>query len=116
MLQEDSFMLGRQVFGWLADKRSHRHDAHSRPRRLIQRRARPGCEALEDRCLLTGGLGSITEFPLPAAGSVPLVITPGPDGNLWFTEYRGGRIGRVSTSGAITEFNVPNASSLPACI
>ncbi len=38
------------------------------------------------------------------AGSTPMAITAGPDGNLWFTEQIGGRIGRVTTSGAITEF------------
>src|SRR5262249_50215099 len=95
---------------------SHRQDAYSTLRQRIQRRARPACEALEDRCLLTGGLGNITEFPLPVAGSVPLVITSGPDGNLWFTEYQAGRIARISTSGGITEFNLSNASSLPASI
>jgi hypothetical protein len=29
---------------------------------------------------------TITEFPLPSAGSNPNGITAGPDGNLWFTE------------------------------
>ena len=42
--------------------------------------------------------GSITEFPLPKADSEPLGIAPGPDGNLWFTEFRGNRIGRITTS------------------
>ena len=31
-------------------------------------------------------------------------ITVGADGNLWFTEGSGGKIGRITTSGVITEF------------
>jgi streptogramin lyase len=49
---------------------------------------------------------AITEYPLTAnPGSDPLGITPGPDGNLWFTD--GGTtkaIGRITPSGTITEF------------
>ena len=49
---------------------------------------------------------AITEFPLTVnPGSDPLGITPGPDGNLWFTD--GGTtkaIGRITPSGTITEF------------
>lgn len=32
-------------------------------------------------------------------------ITAGPDGNLWFTETSGNRIGRVTTAGVVTEFS-----------
>src|ERR1700687_3194584 len=45
--------------------------------------------------------GTITEFPIPTAHSSPTEITAGPDGNLWFTESIG-KIGRITTSGAIT--------------
>src|SRR5258707_787378 len=34
--------------------------------------------------------GQITLFPLPDANCSPKGITTGPDGNLWFIEYRGG--------------------------
>jgi streptogramin lyase len=38
--------------------------------------------------------------------SGPFDITAGPDGNLWFTEIdEGNRIGRITPSGAITEFS-----------
>jgi len=40
--------------------------------------------------------GSITEFPVPTADSGPWAITAGPDGNLWFTEYDGNKIGRIT--------------------
>jgi eukaryotic-like serine/threonine-protein kinase len=42
--------------------------------------------------------GTITEFPVPTASSSPSGITAGPDGNLWFTEYDGNKIGRITSS------------------
>ena len=50
-----------------------------------------------------------TEYPL-SAGSSPREITIGPDGNLWFTETGGNRIGRITPAGTITEFPVPSTS------
>ncbi len=35
------------------------------------------------------------------------------DGNLWFTEYFGNNIGKITPSGVITEFPIPTASSYP---
>jgi virginiamycin B lyase len=70
--------------------------------------------------------GVITEFALPTAGSGPLAIATGADGALWFTEvipaangdvsFTGNRIGRITTSGAISEFTLPNAASGPGFI
>ena len=48
--------------------------------------------------------GVFTAFHVPADGSAPLAITDGPDGALWFTEGDANKIGRITTSGAITEF------------
>jgi uncharacterized protein (TIGR03437 family) len=59
-----------------------------------------------------GGI-TITEFPVPTAYSQPVGITAGPDGNLWFTEFTGNKIGRITPSGTITEFPVPTVSSRP---
>jgi len=57
----------------------------------------------------------VTEFTIPTVDSYPLGITPGPDGNLWFTEEKTGKIGRITPSGEITEFVVPsNASAVSA--
>ncbi len=63
--------------------------------------------------------GVVTEFPLPAvpppAGSKPgtastpataTAIAAGPDGALWFAGIPG-EIGRISTTGVVTEFAVP---------
>ena len=38
---------------------------------------------------------NITEFAPPTASSSPRGITAGPDGNLWFAEYGGNKIGRL---------------------
>jgi sugar lactone lactonase YvrE len=43
-------------------------------------------------------------------------ITAGPDGNLWFTEQSGNRIGRITPHGAITEFANPTPASQPRAI
>lgn len=50
---------------------------------------------------------SITEHDLPTPDSEPLDIVIGPDGNGWFSEYRG-EIGRLTPAGVLTEFPVPS--------
>src|SRR5712691_9332341 len=57
-----------------------------------------------------------TEFPIPTAGSSPIAITAGPDGNLWFAEQEGNKIGRITPSGTITEFAIPTSPSSPIAI
>lgn len=44
---------------------------------------------------------TIREFPTPVDSS-PFAIAAGPDGSLWYTDI--GKIGRITTEGAITEF------------
>jgi virginiamycin B lyase len=53
------------------------------------------------------GAPHITEYPLPV-GAAPMVITAGPDGNVWFGEG-GGMIGRMAPDGSLMEFDT-NAS------
>jgi hypothetical protein len=54
---------------------------------------------------------AIDEFPLPKAGSSPGGITAGPDGNLWFTERGGSRLGRINPiTHASAEFPLPGAT------
>jgi streptogramin lyase len=48
--------------------------------------------------------GTVTKFDLPTANASPGAIVAGPDGNLWFLERAASKIGRISTSGAVTEF------------
>src|SRR6266567_1171871 len=58
--------------------------------------------------------GTITEFPIPTASTFPRGITAGPDGNLWFTEYSGNNIGRITPAGVVTgEFSIPTGYSRP---
>jgi virginiamycin B lyase len=61
---------------------------------------------------LSAGAVSIQEFPGVFAGTGPNVITLGPDGALWYTEFGSGKIGRISTAGVVTEFATP-ANSTP---
>jgi streptogramin lyase len=59
-----------------------------------------------------------TKEPAGSAQGEPLAITAGPDGNLWFTEigHVGSSIGRITTSGKITEFPLPSANTFPSSI
>jgi streptogramin lyase len=49
-------------------------------------------------------MGNLTEYAIPTSDGGPQGITVGPDGALWFTEQAVGQIGRITTSGAVTEF------------
>jgi streptogramin lyase len=53
--------------------------------------------------------GRFTEYPIPS-GSDPQYIASGPDGALWFTEYGTRKIGRITTSGTLTEYTQPPQS------
>ena len=71
--------------------------------------------------VLAAGVASgqtITEFSTGmTAGAYPYGITAGPDGNLWFTEFNGDRIGRITPAGVITEFSTGmTAGAQPAFI
>jgi virginiamycin B lyase len=57
---------------------------------------------------------TITEFPLPIANSGPSGIAPGPDGNVWFTENRGHRFGRITPAGKIDDFSTGSGISADA--
>ncbi len=60
--------------------------------------------------------GAIAEFSTPAAESEPAAIVSGPDGNLWFTEFKAEKIGRITPDGAITEFSIPTPVNRPDSI
>jgi virginiamycin B lyase len=66
--------------------------------------------------------GAVTEFELPRPNSGPGDITAGADGAMWFVELSGGadglvtngnRIGRITMTGAITEFPMPAQGPSP---
>lgn len=75
-------------------------DATGSPRRPTEW---AGLENLEGRLLLS----DITFFSDGITpGSLLSAVTAGPDGNLWFSEYGGDRVGRITTDGVVTEFPV----------
>jgi streptogramin lyase len=49
--------------------------------------------------------GAFLEFPIPTAAGNPQGIALGGDGNLWFVETAANKIGRITTTGAVTEFS-----------
>jgi virginiamycin B lyase len=65
----------------------------------------------------SGSLGAQT-FSEFGPAVTPLAIAPGPDGNVWFTEYSrfGNSIGRITPAGQITKFPIPTDESIPAAI
>lgn len=56
--------------------------------------------------------GKVVEFGLQENSGAAAIVS-GPDGNLWFTEPDAGRIGRVTGSGVITTFALPDKASRP---
>ena len=66
---------------------------------------------------LAAPVGALKQFKVPTADSRPFAITNGSDGNRWFTEgteftNAPPRVGRVTPSGDITEFD----ANCPFCI
>lgn len=60
--------------------------------------------------------GEVTEYIVGThAANIGLGdIAVGPDGNLWFTEGLRPKVGRVTTSGQVTEFDLPNPDASPS--
>jgi virginiamycin B lyase len=89
--------------------------------------SRGDCNSFQRSCLLSLLIGwtavtlpvaetlasEVHNFPLPTGVGSPEGITAGPDGNFWFTELAGDKIGRIAKDGAITEFSVPTPRSFP---
>jgi streptogramin lyase len=60
--------------------------------------------------------GEVTEYVVGthSANTGLADIAVGPDGNLWFTEGLRPKVGRVTTSGQVTEFDLPNPDASPS--
>src|SRR5689334_12967837 len=83
-------------------------DGRRGPAKGARRRRRPVVEAMESRQLLS----TIAEFPTPTAASRPIAMTLGSDGNLWFTEFLGNKVGMINpTTHATADFATPTAAS-----
>jgi streptogramin lyase len=57
--------------------------------------------------------GSMYHFPVPGVTNVMKGITTGPDGNLWFTDFYGNHIGRMTLGGVVTLYTLPTPNSQP---
>ncbi len=76
------------------------------------RRARPRVESLEDRCLLAATV--IGQYAIPTAHAAAFGITAGPDGNFWFTEFKGNQIGEIDpATGALAEYSLNTPFAVP---
>ncbi len=53
---------------------------------------------------------------IPTAGSKPLDIQHGPGDTMWFTESAAGKIGRIDSTGKITEYKVGAANDEPTAL
>jgi len=49
--------------------------------------------------------GAATTYSIPTPNSQPIYIAAGPDGALWFSEQNGCKLGRITTTGVITEYS-----------
>ena len=56
--------------------------------------------------------GSLQTYALPK-GARPSGMARGPDGNIWFTDWGGNTIGRMTPSGAVRQFQLPRRNSQP---
>ena len=61
-------------------------------------------------CVVVSPALAIHEFAIPTPDGAPQGVTLGQDGAVWFTEYEGDAIGRLS-DGVITEFRLPEPGS-----
>ena len=57
----------------------------------------------------TAAAQTITEFPIPTRTPADSIVA-GPDGALWFAEDAGKKIGRITTTGTVTQFLIPGPS------
>lgn len=57
--------------------------------------------------------GSVALYTPPGANARPGDTTLGPDGNLWFSEYQVGYVGRLNTTtGVFKQFNVGKTGAI----
>jgi streptogramin lyase len=94
------------IFSKRDDERSlGRADGRKSRRNRLFWSAGPESPRLEPR---TMPALTVTTFQIPLVALVePQGITTGSDGNLWFTENGAGKIGRMTPSGVVTSFALP---------
>jgi|HubBroStandDraft_6_1064221.scaffolds.fasta_scaffold17257_2 streptogramin lyase len=62
-----------------------------------------------------GDNGTFNALGIPTSDAEPQGITVGNDGNTWFTEFNGNKIGKV-VGGVVTEYAIPTSNSGPTAI
>lgn len=55
-----------------------------------------------------------TAYHLKTTGALPFGIALDPQGNVWFTEFFGDKIGEITTSGVLSEIQIPASGYLEA--
>jgi streptogramin lyase len=69
---------------------------------------------------LAAPVGTLKQFKVPTANSLPRAITNGSDGNRWFTEsdlqVNFAKIARITPAGVITEFTPDAADGCGGCV
>ncbi len=53
----------------------------------------------------------VQTYPMPNPSTVPYYLAIGSDKNVWFTEDNAFRIGRITSSGVITEYPIPSGQT-----
>ena len=66
-----------------------------------------------DAATATPANPGVNEYP---AGTNPDGIALGPDGNIWFTDWGGDAVGKITPSGAVTEYPLPTPNAEPEVI
>ena len=92
-----------------------------RPSAAGQMRSQLGSQAYEGRAAVAGrGVGMLTRAFFASELADGSLIQPfdivGSDGNVWFSEHTGNRIGRITPRGELAEFAIPTPSSQPRAI
>ncbi len=60
--------------------------------------------------------GALVQFPIPTSNADAHNIVLGADQNMWFTESLANKIGRITPSGVVTEYDVPTPNAYPSGI
>lgn len=86
--------------------------SHKRKSTVVKSRFRPMLEGLGDRVMPSA---VVTEYSTPTSSSGPVDITPDPTtGGLAFAEFYAGKLGRISSTGTISEVSLSGVTSTPA--
>ena len=117
--RRQSLVHGVQPRSHRAHHAGRRRDRMGRPgrrSRAARHHGRPGRQPLVHPVRERPDRGHLANrrdpnaFSITGSGDSPYGIAAGPDGNLWFTENGSSEIGRMTTSGVLTEFTLPSGS------